>query len=289
MELRKPTVAGIFYENGFDELENQIKKCFTHPKGPGALPVSKRKGKLSAVIAPHAGYSFSGPCMAWAFKEIAESLFAETYLIIGTNHSAYPKTTTLLDDWQTPFGVVKVDEVFAKSLVTKKIAVNDPIPHLHEHSVEVQLPFLQFVSKDNLPDLRFVPLVLAPDLAVKELALDLAELIMDSGKRVCIIVSGDFTHYGPNYNYMPFTENVPQKLHDLDIGAVKFIKELDAEGFFNYVRDTGATICGHLPIALLIDVLGKGSVELLQYYTSADLSGSWRNAVGYAALSFREV
>lgn len=287
MELRKQSVAGVFYEKGFDELETQIKNCFTHPRGPGALPVSKRTKKLSAVIVPHAGYAFSGPCAAWAFKEIAESVFADTYLIIGTNHSAYPKTTTLLDDWQTPFGVVKIDEEFAKTLVNRKIAVHDPVPHLHEHSVEVQLPFLQFVSNDNLPKLRFVPLVLAPDLSVKELGLDLQEAIMDSGKRICIIVSGDFTHYGPNFNYLPFTENVPKKLHDLDMGAVKFIRELDGQGFFNYVRDTGATICGHLPISLLLECLGKVSVELLQYYTSADISGSWRNAVGYAALSFR--
>lgn len=288
MELRKPTVAGIFYEKGFDELENQIQECFSHPKGPGALPVSKRKGKLSAVIVPHAGYAFSGPCAAWAFKEIAESQFADTYLIIGTNHSAYPKTTTLLDDWQTPFGVVQVDREFARTLITRNIAVHDPVPHLHEHSIEVQLPFLQFVSRDNLPRLRFVPLMLAPDLSVKELALDLAEAIMDSGKHICIIVSGDFTHYGPDYNYLPFTENVPKKLHGLDMGAVKLIKEMDGKGFFDYVRDTGATICGYLPITLLLGTLRKGSAELLQYYTSADLTGSWRNAVGYAAMSFRQ-
>ncbi len=287
MELRKPTVAGIFYEKGFEELEEQIQGCFAHPKGPGALPVSKRKGKLSAVIVPHAGYAFSGPCAAWAFKEIAESQFADTYLIIGTNHSAYPKTTTLLDDWQTPFGVVQVDLEFAKALVARKIAVNDPVPHLHEHSVEVQLPFLQFVSRDNLPRLRFVPLMLAPDLSVKDLALDLAEAIMDSGKHICIIVSGDFTHYGPDYNYLPFTENAPKKLHDLDMGAVKFIREMDGKGFFDYVHNTGATICGYLPITLVIEILRKASVELHQYYTSADLTGSWRNAVGYAAISFR--
>ncbi len=288
MELRKPAVAGMFYPKDFQELEAQIRGCFVHPRGPGALPVSKRSKNLSAIIVPHAGYAYSGPCAAWAYKEIAESQFADTYLIIGTNHSAHSQTATLIDDWQTPFGVVKVDAEFAQQLIRKKIAVNDPMPHLHEHSIEVQLPFLQFVSKDRLPDLNFVPLILAPDISVKELALDLKELIMDSGKRVCIIVSADFTHYGPNYNYLPFTENVPQKMHDLDMGAVKLIRELNGEGFFNYVKETGATICGHLPITLLIESLGKPSVELLQYYTSADIAGSWKNAVGYASLAFTE-
>ena len=288
MELRKPAVGGSFYPDSFQELEGAVGGCFLHAKGPGALPVSKRSKKLAGIIAPHAGYYYSGPCAAWAFKEVAESVFADTYLIIGTNHAAYPRTATLSVDWQTPLGVVKTDAAFCRELVKRGLAVDEKAAHLHEHSVEVQLPFLQFVSRDRLPDLQFVPLVLAPDLSVKEFSLDLQELIMDSGKRVCIIVSADFTHYGPNYGYLPFTENVQKKLPELDMGAIKLIKALDGKGFFEYVRDTGATICGHLPIAVLLETLGKCSPQLLQYYTSADIAGGWRNAVGYAAVSFGE-
>ena len=288
MELRQPAVAGAFYEKDFERLERQLKGCYVHKKGPGALPISKREKRVSAIITPHAGYQYSGPCAAWAYKELAESVFPDAYLIIGTNHSGYPSTTTALNDWQTPLGVVRVDQELARSLIQSGIAQEDLGPHPHEHSIEVQLPFLQVSSAKNLDKLRFLPLMLAPDVSVKDLALDLKELLLDSGKRVTLIASGDFTHYGPNYHYIPFSEHVPQKLHDLDMGAIRHIKELNAEGFFDYVQDSGATICGHLPITLLLEMVGKATVQLLQYYTSADITGDWKNAVGYAALSFEE-
>ena len=289
MAIRKPIVAGQFYEGDFDSLNKQIIECFESKKGPGALPINKRNGCVLGVVAPHAGYLFSGPCAAWSYKEIAESEFPDLFVIIGPNHSGAGRTSTILDDWETPFGIIKTDEEFGKKLISNSCIVEDATAHLHEHSIEVQLPFLQFVSKDYLKDLRFIPITIGFDRNIKELALGIKKTIEESGKKVCVIASSDFTHYGFSYGYVPFSANVKENMQKLDNGAISFIKALDSEGFLNYVKAKEATICGAVPIAILIELMKDKAkkVNLMHYYTSADIMGDYNNAVGYASIVFR--
>ncbi len=289
MGVRKPIVAGQFYEEDFDGLNKQIIECFESEKGPGALPINKRKGFVLGAVVPHAGYLFSGPCAAWSYKEIAESEFPDLFIIIGPNHSGMGRTSTILDDWETPFGIIKTDEEFGKKLINNSCIIEDATAHLHEHSIEVQLPFLQFVSKDHLKDLRFVPITVGFDSNIKELASGIKKTIEESGKKVCVIASSDFTHYGFNYGYVPFSTNIKENMQKLDSDAIEFIKKLDSEGFLNYVKIKEATICGAVPIAILIELMkGKAEkVNLMHYYTSADIMGDYNNAVGYASIVFR--
>ncbi len=286
MGIRKPIVAGTFYESGFQSLEEQIKGCFLHKKGPGELPTKRGNKEIKAIISPHAGYSFSGPCAAWGFKEIAESKLPDVYIILGPNHSGFGKTSVNLDSWQTPFSIIRPDVEFGKTLVKNTDLVEDPRAHLQEHSIEVQLPFLQFVSKDVLQRIRILPISVSNDVDINKLALDMKEVILDTNKKVVFIVSSDFTHYGPQYSYVPFSSDVPQRLYKLDEDAIKLIKKLDADGLLKYTYETGATICGQLPIALLLRTLEKTKGKLLQYYTSADIMGDYKNAVGYASILF---
>jgi AmmeMemoRadiSam system protein B len=285
--VRQAVVAGQFYAGNSHELENQIKGCFLDKRGPSVLPSNKRKGVIKGAIIPHAGYSYSGPCAAWAYKEIAEAEFPDLFIIIGPNHSGEGKTATMMDDWQTPFGIIRVNKDFVQEIVKKTGIALDSSALAREHSIEVQLPFLQFITRETDQQARFVPIVVSHGLNIKKFALDLKELIMESGKNVCIIVSSDFTHYGPAYGYLPFELDKEKSMYEMDGEAIKLIKEQNVEGFLKFVKETGATICGQIGIAVLMATLPKSQVKLLQYYTSGDLVKNYKNAVGYAAILFR--
>lgn len=284
---RKAVYAGQFYEKNEQALDKQIAECFEGKNGPGALPLSKRSKNIQAIIAPHAGYQFSGACAAWAYKEIAESEFADVYIIIGPNHSG-PENSISMTGYETPFGVARVDQEFAKLILEKneELKENDAA-HALEHSIEVQIPFLQFATKDKMNELKIVP-ILIHELDYAKLGLDLKEAIMESGKKVIIIVSSDFTHYGHSYHYIPFSTDIKKNIYERDKKAIDFIEKLNADAFIGYMDETQGTVCGAFPIAVLLKTLKHSKVELLQYYTSADLEedSMYKNAVSYAAILF---
>ncbi|MBW2970608.1 AmmeMemoRadiSam system protein B [Candidatus Woesearchaeota archaeon] len=286
MTTRRAVVAGTFYESDFHMLEQQLVSCFRHKKGPGELPVKRGEKQIKAVVAPHAAYHYSGACAAWSFQQVAEAKFADCYVMLGPNHSGMGKSGISLSNWETPLGVVRVDKELGGELAKKSELVVDESAHSREHSLEVQLPFLQFVSKDRLKDLKVLPISIKDDINLHRLALDIKDVLVDYDKRVVFIVSSDFTHYGATYGYLPFSSDIPQRLYDLDMGAIKHLLKLDAMRFMDYVNETGATICGVLPLILLVKLLSKTEGKLLQYYTSADIMGDFRNAVGYASLVF---
>ncbi len=290
---RKAQFAGQFYEKTEFELDKQITECFEGKNGPGALPILKRINKIQAIIAPHAGYSFSGPCAAWAYKEIAEAEFADIYIILAPNHKSNENAISI-EGYETPFGVARVDQEFAKSLMEKntELKENNAL-HAEEHSIEVQIPFLQFATKDKMHELKIVPILLGQDFDSDKLALDLKETIMESNKQVIIIVSSDFTHYGRNYHYVPFSSEVKTTIYEMDRTAIDFIEKLDSKGFISFIDEKMATICGAMPIAVLLKTLKSSKVELMHYYTSADLEEeadpdkAYKNSVSYAAIVFR--
>jgi len=290
MNIRRPIVAGQFYSKDFEKLEEEIKESFLSKFGPGDLPIKKRDKKIFGIISPHAGYKFSGPCQAWSYKEIAESKMPESYIILGPNHTGLGSnfSTYVQANWETPFGIVKVDNFFGRSLLKKCNFLQDEVmAHLHEHSIEVQLPFLQYVNKDNLRDLKFLPIAISHFSIEK--CKELAEAIVESNKNVCIIASSDFTHYGDDYNYVPFTYGKKENLYRLDNEAIGFIKNLDSEGFSKFIEKKKATICGVGPIIVAIEackLLGSKKARLLHYYTSGDITEDYSSAVGYGGLVF---
>lgn len=291
MLLRKPIVAGQFYESGFEKLDKQIMDCFKSKLGPGDMPVQRSNRKIThGVVSPHAGYPFSGPAAAWVYKEIAESKFPAVYIVIGPNHTGRgtAQISTTLANWEMPFGKVECDRGFARELISKCDFVKDDLTaHAKEHSIEVQLPFLQFANKDKLKDIKILP------LCVNNYDLDicrvLGDTIADIQEDVCVIASSDFTHYGPNYNYTPFLHNIKDSIYGLDGGAIEFIKKMDTKGFLEYVKKKKATICGAGPIAICMEImknLGIKKGQLMNYYTSGDVIDDYTNAVGYGAIKF---
>lgn len=287
MGVRKPIVAGQFYEASMMRLEKQIQDSYVHDKGPGDLPSKRSNPPLKALILPHAGYTYSAPCAAWGYKEIAEANLPDTFIILGVDHSGYGRTALSTDSWETPLGMMRVDNKLAVQIMQKAGIPDDPGAHAMEHSIEVQLPLLQHANKADMERIRFIPITVSNDKDLKQLSIDIMESIMDLNRKVTFIASSDFTHYGRNYHFLPFTSEVPKRLNELDGGAIKLIKELNAEGFANYVKETMATICGTQTIYLLLNMLKKTRGELLQYYQSGDLSGDYKNTVGYASIAFR--
>jgi len=283
--VRNPFVAGQFYEASFDGLDKQISECFSSKFGPGSLPDKKRSRNVFGIIAPHAGYMFSGPCQAWAYKEIAESRFPDLFIMLGLSHSGFGSCVSL-EDWETPFGVLNADKEFIKVLMINSGLKQNENAHSHEHSIEVQLPFLQFVNKEHLPQIRIAPIIVSENY--DRIAEAIAKTIEETGKDVQIIASSDFTHYGFNYGYFPFSSNVRENMRKLDSNAIEQIKKLSAYGFLSYIEETGATICGKMPIAALLEIsslMGFKKAKLLHYYTSGDIVNDYGSAVGYAAVS----
>lgn len=275
--MRKPIVSGSFYAADEDSLRAQIKQCFLHKFGPGKLP-AKKSGSVKAVICPHAGYAYSGPCAAHSYKAVAEAQKPDLFLLLGLSHSGHGNCVSL-ENWKTPLGTAKVDRDFGKILAKNGIK-QDEIAHEQEHSIEVQLPFLQYL----LDDFRFLPVIVSN---YENAASAIKKSIEQSGKKVFFIASSDFTHYGANYGYAPFIKNIKENMYLLDNGAIDLIKKTDSVGFVDYVDRTGATICGAMPIAALLSCINGAKAELLKYYTSADISGGdYSLAVGYAAIRF---
>lgn len=271
--MRPEFVRGQFYEAESDDLFEQIKECFLH--GPGELPGKKEVKRLYGVIAPHAGYIFSGQCQAHAYAEISKT-DENVFVVIGVNHRGTGNFISM-EDWKTPLGKVEVDKEYCKEILDECnfLKLSDE-EHKHEHSIEVQLPFLQYVKKD----FKIVPIILSDYSFYKELAK-----VLNKG---LVIASSDFTHYGFSYGYVPFSSNVKENMYELDKKAIDFILNLDSEGFLNFVKDKDMTICGYAAILTAIEVAkikGAKKGELLKYYTSGDIT-NYDTAVGYGAIIF---
>lgn len=283
---RQEAVSGAFYENDYQALSKQIEACFNGKLGPGDLPIHKRKGFVKALISPHAGYNYSGMCAAWGYKEIAESEASDIYLFIGPNHHS-EESSFSYEDWRTPLGIARCERNFVKDLSDAIGVKIDETIHKEEHSIEVQLPFLQFVNKEYQQRFGIACLSLSSDVDIDALSKKLKMFLGKQTKKITLIISSDFTHYGAHYHYIPFSIDKDKKLKELDEGAIDLILSKNAKGFMEYIDKTGATICGYLPIYLLLNVLGPEKGELLMYYTSSEISDDEKNSVSYASIVFR--
>ena len=191
--MRYPAVAGAFYSASKEGLEKEIKACFS--KGAG-LPKFGNKRSLLAVVAPHAGYVYSGWVAAFSYSKIAENYKEPpTFVIVGPNHTGTGSGVSISkEDWENPLGVVKNDYVLGEAIrENSKFIDFDEVAHRDEHSVEVQLPFLQFLYKE----FKFVPIcMMMQDL---ETAEDVASAVFNAAnktkKEVVLVASSDFTHY----------------------------------------------------------------------------------------------
>lgn len=273
--IRPPIAAGSFYNLDVDGLKKQIDRSFNHKFGPKSF----KQEKIIAGIVPHAGYEYSGAVAAWIYSRIERA----NYIILGPNHTGMGSNFALVKAgiWKTPLGGVVVNEKVAEQLLEEcKILEYDILAHEHEHSIEVQLPFLQHRFGN---DFKFVPISIMNEFA-DETLLESCKLI---GKKIggmikkrkekwIVLASSDFSHY------------VPQELAvKNDKYVIKAIQKLDEKEFFDRINERNVTACGYGPIAAAIAAakeLGAKKAELLSYKTSGDISEDLTAVVGYSAI-----
>lgn len=278
MSLRRPAVSGYFYEGKEEALIRRIEWTYTHGLGPGALPkVSEARVKESlGFIVPHAGYIYSGPVAAHSYARIASEGKPDVFVVLGPNHTGLGEAVSVWDEgaWETPLGHVNVDAELARNIVkNSRYARLDKLAHYEEHSIEVQLPFLQYLFKD----VKIVPITImyqVPEVA-NDLAIAISKSLAEMNRDAVIISTTDLSHYEPH-------ENAVEK----DRLVLDKIKALDPEGLFEVVTRRNISMCGVAPVMTLLYYanLNKSSgAEILKYATSGDVSGDRSLVVGYAA------
>ena len=263
--IRNPVVAGQFYPESASRLKAMIKTL---------VDEEAEKREVIGLVSPHAGYVYSGPVAGAVISRIK---FKDTFIIIGPNHTGRGKPLSIMTEgvWQTPLGEVAIDSELGKRiLATSRHLQEDSTAHQYEHSLEVQLPFLQYFRAD----IRIVPITLAygSSAAYKEIGREIARAVRELHREVVIMASSDMTHYEPQ-------ESAQKK----DQQAIDAILRLNEDELLQRVEELDISMCGCAPTVCLISAareLGATAAELVRYQTSGDITGDYSSVVGYAGI-----
>jgi len=269
--VRNPAVAGQFYPGSEDAIEKKIEECFMSDIGPGEIPEDEGDSRnIKGLVVPHAGYDYSGPVAVHAYKKLFEDGFPDTFIICGPNHRGFGGDIALSDeDFKTPMGVAKTDKELVEEIADDEISVINRA-HMGEHSIEVQLPFLQYFSDD----FKIVPITFTKQnyRSSKKIGERIKEKI--EGKDVVIIASTDFSHY-------VLKETAEKK----DKMAIDKIIDNDPKGLYEIVQKESISMCGYGPVMTMMIGSGGNEGELLKYATSGDVM-PMKEVVGYGSLIF---
>lgn len=267
--MRFTAVAGSFYASDEEQLKHQIEECFLHSLGPGKIPEYKMgERKIKGAVVPHAGYMYSGPVACNVYSALAEDGFPETFVIIGPNHTGQGSGVALtMDTFVMPFGNVDIDCGLAKKMLNT-IIDSDINAHRYEHSIEVQIPFLQYVNKN----FKIVPVCLG--IQDYKTACEVGEIIRKAigDKDVVVLASTDFTHYESK-------ESASKK----DRMAIDAILSLDTKRLYETVMKNRITMCGYGAVIAMLEATKPKNAKLLKYATSGDIA-PMREVVGYAGI-----
>lgn len=283
---RRPAAAGTFYEADPAALRRQVTRCFNHELGPGSVPeVSAGPPKHTVgLVCPHAGLMYSGPAAACSWGALAQDGTPEVIVILGPNHYGIGPDIAVpsVDSWATPLGEVEIADDVRSELMRDfhPLRANDDA-HAREHSIEVQLPFMQVLFEGNA---KILPIAIssparsmvrsAETLQLPMLAQALAKALRE---RAAVIASStDFTHHEPQ-------ESANQK----DSQALACIQALDADRLLQTIDEQDISACGPLGVAVMLKAareLGATRAEVLRHYTSGDVGSGYHSVVGYAAV-----
>jgi AmmeMemoRadiSam system protein B len=263
--FRYPAVAGQFYPGTRSTLVKEIKKYLE-----GSI---NRVDAIGAIV-PHAGYIYSG---AVAADTIARIKPKSSFLILGPNHTGQGKPYAIMTKgkWKTPLGDIEIDDPLAQAILQNSDYIQeDSRAHLQEHSIEVQLPFVQYLY----PNARIVPIVIAGEDGdiFKKIGLEIAGSITALKRDSCILASSDMTHYESQ-------DSAKRK----DNQAINAILNLDEDMLLEKIYRLRISMCGYGPATIMLSAakkLGAKSAELIRYQTSGDITGDYTQVVGYAGI-----
>lgn len=280
---RNPAVAGYFYPSDEASLNREIERLFTSRLGPGSLPEVVLEGprKIFGLISPHAGYTYSGPIAAHAYHHLAGDGLPEDIILIGPNHTGVGGAISLYPNgvWHLPLGDLVVDKDFTEKLSEAEPYIDLSVDaHVYEHSIEVQLPFLQYLYSKVGKTFRIIPIIMMQQTwsGVEILGNALTKVLSEMDREnYLIIASTDFSHYVT-------AETAGKK----DRFAIDKITSLDPYGLIETVYTHDISMCGYGPVSTLLYVannLGAKKSVLLKYANSGDVTGDYSSVVAYAS------
>ena len=271
---RSPVVAGTFYPRDARELREQLDACFLDPRGPGRLPgpASRSIRSVRAAVVPHAGYIFSGPIAARAYAEIADDPAPSAVLVLGVDHHGGGGAALSDVAWTTPLGEVEVDHRLVERLAHPPVRIHEHA-HDREHSIEVELPFLQRI----LPGARFVALQVefGPFEHLREIGHVVREAVRS--RDVVLLASTDFSHYVP-----------AEEAERMDRHAIAPILARDPRRLYDVVVGEEISMCGIAPTTVMLCALEEEPLgaELLRWGRSGE-AAPMDEVVGYASMVLR--
>lgn len=263
--LRKPVVAGQFYPQTAESLNKMLSKL---------VDLDSEKQDCKGIIMPHAGYIYSGYV---AGATISKVTVKQTAVILGTNHTGLGEPFSIITsgNWMTPLGEVKIDAEIAEAVLkASSFLKEDPRTHLNEHSIEVEIPFLQYCKKE----VKIVPIVIS-SAGIKEYQLlgdEISAGFKKVGRAALFVASTDLTHYESK-------DDAAEK----DRLVIDAILNLDEEKLFQVVEENNISMCGAAPVCVFLRLcknLGAQKAGLVKYQTSGDISGDYSSVVGYAGM-----
>jgi len=262
--VREPVVAGRFYSADRDDLLAELKAL---------VPETEPKIDACGIMVPHAGYMYSGHTAGAVYGGIIPK---DTYIIFGPNHTARGSDFAYSSDlWQTPLGELSPDTELFKNIITRTdLIAEDSAAHSFEHSIEVQLPFIQRTA----PGAKIVPIAARDgDISdLREIAGAVSSAVKEAGRDVVIVASSDMTHYESR-------EDAGRK----DKKAIQKILDLDAEGLLEVVEKNRISMCGYISTVIMmltVKELGARKGKLIKYTDSGEAAGDTRQVVGYAGI-----
>ncbi|MBF0153990.1 MAG: AmmeMemoRadiSam system protein B [Magnetococcales bacterium] len=280
--VRPAAMAGAWYPEKSEELIAFLDQAM-NSANPAPLT---GQGVVRALIVPHAGYRYSGMAAAAAFKLLRGRSFSRIIVIGPSHRQAFQGISTPdVTHFATPLGRIPLDQQALATLRANPLHRTLTTAHQAEHSIEIELPFLQRAVPGEW---QLVP-ILVGSLDARSVAqvADLVRPLADDA--TLVVVSSDFTHYGANYDFQPFPVDaqLPGRIRELDQGAIERILHLDGPGLLEYRQKTQITACGLLPMAILLHMLGEGTTPtLLQYDTSGHMTQDYANSVSYVSMVF---
>jgi AmmeMemoRadiSam system protein B len=278
--VKRTQLAGTWYAADGPGLQHQLDHLF---RAAAAVP----SAPLLGLIVPHAGYAYSGRAAAAGYGRLKAEEYRRIVILAPSHFVAFRGVAVIeVDAFETPLGLVHVDLHGVEQLLSHPLYRSNPEPFNGEHALEIQLPFLQRVA----PGVCVVPALIG-DLDASDLAAAATALRQLDDGTTLFVVSSDFVHYGWRFGYTPFLPDGPEAvrmgLRTLDMGAIDRICAGQTSAFQQYVTETGATICGRVPIALFLSLCAQRSPgEILMYYTSLDVTGDYEHCVSYASIAF---
>ena len=264
--IREPVVAGRFYQGTAAGLRAEVARY---------VDEKRKKCRAIGIVSPHAGFMYSGPAAGAAFSAVN---LPDTFVILGPNHTGYGKPGAIQTTgaWKTPLGTVKIDEALGKAILSgSDFLEEDEIAFASEHSIEVQLPFIQYFKKE----FSFVPICLgtAQLSHLTDTGEAIAKAVKHLKKEVLLVASSDMSHYEPQ-------ADAERK----DKSALEAILNMDEKLLLKKVAAENISMCGFGPVSSVLvagRALGAKSAKLVKYMTSGDTSGDYSAVVGYAAVA----